>query len=147
MYLARELWFSGWVVARRGAALATALVAGALVIHALNGGSLTHPLLWANDFDTKAILRDLVAQYADSDPKPAQVAVSGVWFFEPTVNFYRVTWKLYWMREYRREQPIGRADYYLLPPQDYLAMRQVRPMSVVRQYELSQIVLAKEGPG
>ena len=105
---------------RRGATLVTAyaLAVVATVQFALQFDTRRF-LSWEYDADTKQIVARLAQDVRDKRPS----AVRASWLLESSLNFYRRTWRLVWMREVAREPVAAGADYYILHDSDRAAVR------------------------
>ena len=80
----------------------------------------THRFLtWEYDADNKQILERLAQEVKDKHS--GAVRVSASWLLEPSLNFYRRTWRLTWMREVTRDPVAAGADYYILNDRDRAA--------------------------
>jgi hypothetical protein len=125
---------------------ALVVLASASSLHALGVTDPRHPLFWRSDWDTKEMMQDLVAERARLGAAGTALTAGGNWLFEPTVNFYRLTWRLDWLRVYRRELPYARGDYYFLLRDDHRVQTE-NALVAIRQYQLTDNILARpQGP-
>ena len=53
---------------------------------------------WHLDMETKAVVEQLQESYAIHGLPGSKVKLGIDWFFEPTINFYRQTWQLDWLK-------------------------------------------------
>jgi hypothetical protein len=87
-------------------------------------------LTWEYDADNRQIVERLAQDVKDKHP--GAVRVSASWLLEPSLNFYRRTWHLTWMREVTREPVAAGADYYILNDAD---RAETGPLGLRRIYE------------
>jgi len=85
----------------------------AFTIHTLSAFSTTTYLDWDYEKETKNVMTLLEKDMPVNAPaKTTTVGIS--WLFEPTINFYRHTRGLTWLKEVTRDGPAIRADYYYI---------------------------------
>jgi hypothetical protein len=121
------------------ALLLTALV---LSFHAVRYANLTHTLTYVLDANTKDMISDLTAlhnAHMDSYPK---IRLGINWFFEPAVNFYRVTRGLTWLNEVDRGGLNRDFDYYFYMPEDEPVLKEKNILRI-KEYPLTHTALAK----
>jgi len=92
---------------------------------------------WTFDAGT----RDIVRRIALGHPKPG-TRVGGTWLLEPSVNFYRQTWRLDWMKPVERGAPDGDYDFYVLGPED-AGVVEKRGLVVIHRDAVSGATLAR----
>jgi hypothetical protein len=141
------LWWLRQTVWRPlGLAVASLLVVLALAssLHALSVTKPGQVLFWRSDWDIKQMMQDLVADHDKPGLRNRTVTPGGHWYFEPGVNFYRVTWRLEWLQVYRRELPYARGDYYFLRgiPEDQRFLAE-QSLVLIQQYEATKAMLAR----
>jgi hypothetical protein len=90
------------------------------------------------------MMQDLIADHDKPGLRNRTVTPGGHWYFEPGVNFYRLTWRLEWLRAYRRELPYARGDYYFLRgiPEDQRFLAE-QSLVLIQQYEATKAMLAR----
>ncbi len=76
--------------------------------------NLSTTTVWHYDADTRDMLADLAAEVSAGPSRPVRLGID--WWFEPTINFYRVTRPLAWLEPATRAGPEGEYDYYYLTP-------------------------------
>jgi hypothetical protein len=72
---------------------------------------------WEYDTETKRVMKEIIADHEkyDTDKKNIKIGIS--WVFEPTMNFYRQTWKLDWLQPLDRNRLHVDDDYvYMFNP-------------------------------
>jgi hypothetical protein len=130
-----------------GAASVLVVLALASSLHTLSVTKPGQVLFWRSDWDIKQMVQDLVADHDRPGLRNRSVTPGGHWYFEPGVNFYRVTWGLDWLRAYRRELPYAPGDYYFLrgvaEDEQFLVERS---LVAIQRYEATRAVLAR-APG
>ncbi len=93
-------------------ALATAWTLAALfTAHTLASFSLSSYLDWTYERNAARVM-EIVEQDHQKDPSGHAVTMGITWLFEPTVNFYRQTRELSWLKPATRDGPSVPADYY-----------------------------------
>ncbi len=135
-----QRWFS---VAARALLV---LIATGVALHAIRTADLrvVGPIDPYN-VDTLQMLADLEADRRSSrDGDRVRLGASVV--FEPTINFYRITRRLSWLREVTRAPLGGEYDYYFATPDDVPAL-DGRPRVTIRQYPDTGNVLARRTRG
>ena len=74
---------------------------------------------WSYDSGTKDAVATLRADYGKVYPKSTDRVQLGIhWLFEPTINFYRQTWKLDWLNAVDRNGLKGADNYIYIFRQD-----------------------------
>ncbi len=68
---------------------------------------------WSYDSKTRHVMKLLVKD-VESNNKPEIISLGTSWLFEPTLNFYRQTWKLDWLHKVERHCLDEEHDYYYL---------------------------------
>jgi hypothetical protein len=96
-------------------------------------------LNWEYDADTNRIVDRL--SHSVSDPRPNSVHVSASPVLEPSLNFYRRTRRLVWMKDVNRAPLAAGANFYVLTTEDRSAIRTLglRP---IYEGEISGTILA-----
>lgn len=99
---------------------------------------------WAYDMNTKNMISNLEQNYiadALSDRNtPAQISLGINWLFEPTINFYRSTKKLKWLKEVNRDGFKGNFNYYYIFASDTTGLNLKK---VINIYPQSNTIFAK----
>ncbi len=128
-----------------GVYLLSALTLGCLVTIMYVSINLTHCASWRYDAHT----RDMVDVLSKEPKIPGRQTTIGVTsLFEPTINFYRETRKLDWLKPVTRDGPIDKPnyDYYYL---FYYLKDEEKPIldsidkTVLMDYKLSEATLYK----
>ena len=94
--------------------------------------------------NTKNMITDLERAYITDAIRdrntPPQIKLGINWLFEPTVNFYRTTKSLKWLKEVNRDGFKGDYDYYyiFIPDSNGLNLR-----NVINTYQTSNAILAR----
>jgi hypothetical protein len=78
---------------------------------------------WKPDAPDAALVDNIVNDHRGSG---RQVTVGGSWVLEPSMNFYRVTRRLDWMRPMERRPPDAGDDYYVLVKEDRATVDRLR---------------------
>src|SRR5262249_46813986 len=98
-------------------AAASCLVASiACLVQFLSQWNVHHYAEWPYDFDTRRIVQKLIEAHAPSGSLPATIGAT--WNFEPSLNFYRRSYHLDWMRPVERNLTVPKGDYYVLLGED-----------------------------
>jgi len=117
-----------------GASLALALLA---LLHLGRVANTRESFLWWFDADDRRVVDDLTRLHGN---RPIRLGVT--WYFEPSLNFYRVTRGLDWLRPITRDSPFGDFDYsYFLETDVPEALR--RGWVPVARYEQTRSLLAR----
>jgi hypothetical protein len=95
--------------------------------------------VWWYDADTRHIMRAIEAK---EKPHRPSVRLGATWQLEPSLNFYRKTWGLDWIRPVDRSGPVGDYDYYVLALGD-LPLIQSRHLHELYNSHKSGTVLAE----
>jgi hypothetical protein len=96
---------------------------------------------WSYDANMKDMMKDLVKDHGVRDGRGrAQLGVN--WLFEPSANYYRLTWCLDWLAPVTRQGLDGAYDYYFYAPDDKIHMSS-RNLLVLREYSPTHNILAK----
>ncbi|KPK86112.1 MAG: hypothetical protein AMS27_05765 [Bacteroides sp. SM23_62_1] len=74
---------------------------------------------WAYDCDTKTAMRTLVNDYKQKPDGKVTVSLGVSWYFEPTANYYRERWHLYWLDTINREAPDLNDNYIYVFKSEY----------------------------
>ena len=96
---------------------------------------------WPYDAAGRQMVARLVADHGDS---PRLVTIGGSWQFEPTLNFYRRTRALSWLKRVERRPPRPGNDYYMFTSQE-AALVDTLGLDVLLVDGESGTVLAKAG--
>jgi hypothetical protein len=99
------------------AALAT-ILALAFMIHTLAAFSLTTYLDWDYEKETRHVV-DLLQREIPANTPERSVAMGITWFFEPTINFYRDTRALKWLKPVTRDGPAINAEYFYIIKEEF----------------------------
>jgi len=103
----------GYVAAR----LCSLLAVGFAVVHLCISANLSYSLNWRYDADTPQMLKDL-ENISRRDGRSKSVC-GVVWYFEPTVNFYRQLYGLTWLQPVDRSWPDKDYDYHYITGADF----------------------------
>lgn len=95
---------------------------------------------WDYDADTKDMITDLINEKELSGKQDIKLGIS--WLFEPTVNFYRITKKLDWLKKVNRKGFRQDCDYYYILPEDHIKMNSLQK-TTIKYYPISQSKLLK----
>jgi hypothetical protein len=99
---------------------------------------------WVFDMNTKNMINDLerayIADALKNPDTPSQITLGINWLFEPTINFYRSTKKLKWLKEVNRDGFMGKYDYYYIFTSDSSGTNLEK---VINSYKTSNTILAK----
>lgn len=99
---------------------------------------------WGFDMNTKNMINDLEKAYiADAlrdRTTPPQIKLGINWLFEPTINFYRTTKNLKWLKEVNRDGFKDKYDFYYIFTPDTLGLNH---NNVINTYKGSNTILAK----
>lgn len=92
---------------------------------------------WKYDMHTKRVMKELISQH-----EKGEVKLGVNWLFEPTLNFYRKTWKLNWL------QPVDRNGITAVDDYDYLFKDELEHLSpadyeVLLEFESTNTILIK----
>jgi hypothetical protein len=97
---------------------------------------------WSYDANAKDMIRDLVKEHAErSEMDPSHVRLGVNWVFEPSANYYRLTWHLDWLEPVTRRGLNGAYDYYFFAPEDRKAMAS-RSLRILREHSPTHNILA-----
>ena len=94
---------------------------------------------WRYDAATKEMVQRIIRREASGAPRRVRIGAS--WVFEPSLNFYRLRYRLGWLERVTRDGPRGAHDYYLLVGEDTALVEQ-SGLKVLHQDALSGAVLA-----
>jgi hypothetical protein len=84
----------------------------AMCYHLLSCLNTSYALNWNYDASTKQMISDLKKEKELIGIKKIDLGIT--WWFEPSINFYRVTNHLDWLNKVKREGPKGEHDYYYI---------------------------------
>lgn len=113
---------------------------GLLICHALMSFNVSHTYIWHDDADTRKMIEDLV-EYRNHGEKPLEsVTLCARWIYEPSVNFYRLTYDLSWLnRMTRRKVPVSDCDFIYVD--EKIVEKAVLPVARVNGYPETGMVL------
>jgi uncharacterized membrane protein len=113
------------------------ILAMLFMLHFALSINFQYTLNWQYDAATKAMLRRL-----ENEPRTnnGQTRLGITWFFEPTINFYCTTHKLYWLKKVTRGGTKGNYDYYYV---DTSGVTGLKDYSILEAYPISGTVLMK----
>jgi len=113
---------------------------GLLVCHALMSFNVSHTYTWHYDADTRKMIEDLV-EYRNHGEKPLEsVTLCARWIYEPSVNFYRLTYDLSWLnRMTRRKLPASDCDFIYVDEKS--VDKVILPVARVNAYHETGMVL------
>lgn len=132
----------GWLAGRgRALRIAVSALTGALalvaMLHVALVANTRESFLWWFDADDERVIADLSRL-----ERERPIHLGATWYFEPSLNFYRVTRGLGWLLPITRESPFGAYDYsYFLDEDVPEALR--RGWTPVARYEQTRSVLAR----
>jgi len=105
-------------------------------------GNLDSHVTWEYDSRTKDMLKALEADvHARNGVQQNQVSLGITWLFEPTINFYRQTHHLSWLKEVNRDGYKGAYDYYYI--ENDSAFIDSTRLTVVKKFDEIQTALAR----
>ena len=87
------------------------------------------------------MLEILETDYKTHAKPGAQISLGISWIFEPTINFYRQTRKLDWLKEVNRDGYTGSYDYYYVE-KDSVFIDTTKKV-VVKSFDDIQTILAR----
>jgi hypothetical protein len=129
-------WLKGWITNSLGV-----LFGGMVIFHLLMTMNLSYTSEWKYDACTRQMLDDVGA---DLRPAKNQEAIKiGInWTFEPSINYYRETQQLTWLKEADQNGFDTPAAYYYVYEADtaYLFKNN---FTILQRYKLSGTILAK----
>jgi hypothetical protein len=97
----------------KGALLIGGILNLIFLVNFLNNANLTHTHDWKYDMHTKEALKWVVEDHHKTLSNSAEkIKLANYWIFEPSLNFYRKTWDLNWLKPFDREGINIPADYY-----------------------------------
>jgi len=73
---------------------------------------------WTFDMETKNAMKELIAYHKKNEPEKSNIKVGITWIFEPTMNYYKSTWKLDWLQPLDREGLHETDNYIYILPED-----------------------------
>ncbi|PHN04684.1 glycosyltransferase family protein [Flavilitoribacter nigricans] len=136
------LFTCGWLWTR-SKAITTAVLGvytlGWLLITALNL-NVGYYLNWKYDKDTKHVVQ-LLKDYRPEDGSSRKIGVFH--HLEPTLNFYRRWWEMYWMEEFNREPPNAEDDFIFTESRELEALGISAGREVLFRSEETGMVLVK----
>jgi hypothetical protein len=114
------------------------------MFHTVKAANLDFVFEWKFEAGTKKMINDLERAYLgdalrDRTTKP-QIALGVNWLFEPTVNFYRTTRNLKWLKEANRDGVKGPYDYYYTFSEDTTGLNLNK---IINTYKESNTILGK----
>jgi hypothetical protein len=128
----------------RLAGWAMLLLGTAAALNLLRSANLTTTSDWEYDADTKRMLADLAPLATQRSGSPP-VTLGVTWWYEPAINFYRVTRDLDWLQPVSRDGPRGAFDFYYLES----VQRETAPacqMEILSTYPTTGNLLARCAP-
>ena len=110
------LFFSYLSSTRYGAITSTLLVviSGFFIFNLVLSFNLTHTDTFRYDAHTKDIMHSIMEMEEGNTLLPGSKAIGIDWSFEPSVNFYRIKYDLFWIKQADRSGPDNVFDYYIL---------------------------------
>jgi hypothetical protein len=107
------------------------------VVHFAFSMNFQYTLNWQYDAATKAMLGRL-----EHEPRAAnrQTKLGITWLFEPTINFYRMTHNLHWLKKVTRGGTTGNYDYYYV---DTIGIAPLKDHRILEAYPVAGTVLMK----
>jgi hypothetical protein len=113
-----------------------------LALNFVSAANLTHTQCWRIEADTKKMMQDLVGICSRIGvPQDRPMGLGLHWIFEPTTNFYRLTWNLTWLAPTTRRGLRGNYDFWFVEPAEQPVLREMG-LKVVKRYEVTGNVLA-----
>lgn len=97
--------------------------------------------VWSYDADSKRMLADL-ERLKDEELKTHSIRLGIDWWFEPTINFYRVTKDLSWLEPVDRSGLGDEYDYYYFSPSSSEQMK-AQGVRTIYEYEITGNQLGK----
>jgi len=106
---------------------------GLLIYHTFLSFNVSSSYTWRYDADTRKMIGDLIEYREHQKVKSGQVTFCGEWIYEPTVNFYRLTYNLSWLCRMTRDPvPAKACDFFYIP--EKLADKVILPLKKVERY-------------
>lgn len=96
---------------------------------------------WQYDADTKKLLNDLSFVQKLENRNSFNLGIT--WLFEPTINFYRETKKLYWLAPVNRDGVKGDYDFYYVHESEYEGLEKTNKL-FIKNYSISKATLFKK---
>jgi hypothetical protein len=90
--------------------------------------NLNHSIIWKSDADVKNALQTIGKLNMKKGSKTLGIS----WTLEPSVNYYRETKSLYWLKPVNRDGISGAYDYYLFFDQDSNQLNQQKTIKIKR---------------
>ena len=101
---------------------------------------LHESLEWAYDSKTRDMIQALSEYREMEQPGSRDIRLGIHWHFEPTVNFYRVTWGLDWLLPVERDGIHSKDDYFYIY-RDELNQLDASGYRIIKEYGNIQTVL------
>ncbi len=98
---------------------------------------------WQYDSSTREMMHDLKA---DASSMPAKEIKLGIcWQYEPSVNFYRKTWNLDWLKEVDRNGYDEDFDYFYVDNVDSILRKDIfKDKIIIKSYSKANTVLLRK---
>jgi len=113
------------------AVVAFSTIAGSIMLLTfLYNVNTTSYLDWEYDKDTRKMM-DVLEGHQNRCEPGKMVRLGITWYFEPTVNFYRMTHKLYWLQPADREEGLQNTDTYFYTERKDLVRKGLRSSPVL----------------
>lgn len=86
-----------------------------MAVHTLRSLDARTVFAWPYDASNKVVVERLMAEHQRRPTTQMRVGIT--WLFEPSLNYYRRTWRLEWLRPFDRAGFSAADDYrYVLEP-------------------------------
>ncbi len=92
---------------------------------------------WSYDAQTKSMIQDMVSENKANNDTLKQVSIGCNWLFEPTINFYRVTYGLNWLLPADREG-ISCQDDFIFSFHEDIRTIDSSNYEIIQKYEVGE---------
>jgi hypothetical protein len=114
------------------------------LINTVKNGNLKWYLDWQYDASTREMMDDLCRDAGSKPPREIKMGI--VWLYEPSINFYKKSWHLDWLKKVDRNGYNGDFDYYYVDNVDSIMTKDIfRDKIIIKKYEKTNTVLLKSG--
>ena len=111
------------------------------LVHNFSCLNLSHTHLWRYDAGTREVMKMLCTAVSNRATAPDRYRLGLNWLFEPSANYYRLKYRMGWLRQPDRRGPDGEYDFYYLGPDDRHIVRE-HGLRVIRFFPVSGAQLA-----
>jgi len=113
-----------------------------LCLHYILCFNVTHFHIWKYDATTREMLDTVATLEENNALEDDAVHLSDHWLFSPSVNYYLVIRKMWWLNRTQREGPDGISDYYYLPSGEEGALAR-GDLELIKKFDVSGAFLAR----